>query len=467
MIALLLAVQAVTVSSQIDSVMVYPYQVLVVRSATVTVPGSGELAFPGLPGGLDDNSVRIRARGLRIGEVQVRRGYLAEPTPEVRRLEARLKELEDQLKGLDDEAAVLKAKEDFLNSVRLGSPEIIARELQQGRVAPESWRGALSFIGDELVRVKARAVKLAREKDELGRKVEAARQEYTDAKAAIENRKEVGFDYAAEPGTYPVQLSYVIHGAAAWTPYYELRARPDVGQVEVSYFAKLTQRTGENWSGVRVVLSTMRPTAGDVAPEPRPWYLSLFEPMQTRRRVMAEAAPMMAPGGYDGVMMEKAEVGDQIQPVETGISLQYAIPGRVSLASGEPAKKLSLHQVSLPAEFEYYALPKAREQAFLTGQIANASAFVFLAGSGNTYVGEEYTGSTDVPAVAPQESVQVTFGVDERVKVKRELVKSFKSKGGLFSKTEKASFVYKTTVENYLSKSVTVRVVEQVPVSQQ
>ncbi len=318
----------------------------------------------------------------------------------------------------------------------------------------------------ELVKVKARAVKLAREKDELAKKVEAARQEYNDAKAAIENRKEVRFDYSAEPGTYPVQLSYVVHNAAAWTPYYELRARPDEGKVEVSYFAKLTQRTGENWSGVKVVLSTMRPAAGDVAPEPRPWYLSLFEPMPTRRRPMAEAAPMMAPGGYEGIMMEKAAV-DEVQPVETGISLQYAIPGRVSLGSGEPAKKLSLHRAELPAEFEYYALPKVREQAFLTGQMANTSAFVFLAGSGNTYVGDEFTGSTFVPAVAPQESVQLSFGVDERVKVRRELIKSFKSKGGLFSKTEKASFHYRTTVENYLSKSVTVRVVEQIPVSQQ
>jgi uncharacterized protein (TIGR02231 family) len=237
MIALLLAVQAMAVSSQVDSVVVYPYQVLVVRRATVGVTGAGEMVFAGLPGALDDNSVRIQAPGLRIGEVQVKRGYAAEPTPEVRRLEVRLKELEDQLKGLDDEAAVLKAKEEFLNSVKLGSPEIIARELQQGRVAPESWRGALTFVGDELVKLKARAVRLAREKEELGKKVEAARQEYTDAKAAVENRKEVRFDYAAEAGTYGIRLSYVVHDAAAWTPYYELRARPDADKVEVSYFA--------------------------------------------------------------------------------------------------------------------------------------------------------------------------------------------------------------------------------------
>jgi uncharacterized protein (TIGR02231 family) len=204
---------------------------------------------------------------------------------------------------------------------------------------------------------------------------------------------------------------------------------------------------------------------GAVAPEPRPWYLSLLEPVHSRRGMMKEAAPMMAPGGYGGVM--ELDAVAEVQPVETGISLQYVIPGRVSLKSGEPAKKLSLHQVALPAEFEYYALPKVREQAFLTGRLINSSGFVFLAGSGNTYVGDEYTGSTVVPAVAPQESTLLSFGVDERVKVKRELVKSFKSKGGLFSKTEKASFAYRTAVESYLPRPVAVKVVEQVPVSQQ
>src|SRR5512141_1854406 len=122
MFVILLLLQAMTVSSPVDSVVVYPHQVLVVRNASVTVTGSGELVFPNLPGALDDNSVRIKAPGIRVGEVQVRRGYLAEPTPEVKRLQIRMQELEDQFKGLDDEDAVLKAKEEFLNSVKLGAP---------------------------------------------------------------------------------------------------------------------------------------------------------------------------------------------------------------------------------------------------------------------------------------------------------------------------------------------------------
>jgi uncharacterized protein (TIGR02231 family) len=472
----LLLLQAMTVSSQVDSVVVYPRQVLVVRTASVTVSGpgarsydaSGMLVFPGLPGALNDNSVRIKAPGIRVGEVQVRRGYLAEPTPEVKRLLARMQDVEDQLKGLDDEGAVLKAKEEFLNSVKLGAPEIISKELQQGKVATESWRGALTFVGDELMKVKTRQVKLAREKEEMQKRVQAARQEYNDAKAAIENRKEVGFNFSAEAGTYQVELTYMIANAANWVPYYELRANPGASKVDVAYFAKLAQRTGEDWQNVRVVLSTTTPVLGVTPPEPNPWYLSLLEAMRgdyKKRMVMpAPGAAKAGAGFHDGAMAEEPE---EIQPVETGISLQYAIPGRVSLMSGEQAKKLGLKQVALPAEFEYYTLPRSGQQAYLTGKLANTSDFVLLAGDGNTYVGDEYTGSTWLPNIAPQESTLLSFGIDERVKVKRELVKSFKSKGGLFSKTEKQSFVYRTTVDNYTSKPIVIKVVEQVPVSKQ
>lgn len=469
MIPIFLILTALTVTAPVDSVVVYPRQVLVVRTATVAVTGSGELSFPGLPGALLDNTVRVRAPGLRIGEVQVRRGYLAEPTPEVRRLELRLQQVEDALKGLDNEAAVLAAKEQFLNSIKLGTPELIAKDLAQGKVAPESWRGALNFMADELARVNARAVTLARERAEQQRLVEAARQEYESARAAVENRKEVKLDYAAGTGSHEVQLSYVVPHAASWSPYYELRADPAGGKVDLSYYAKLEQRTGEDWSRVRVVLSTTTPVTGISAPAATPWYVSLYEAVtrgRTGTQKMARdvmAAPSVATGRMEAMIDEMEEA----QPVETGISLVYVIPGRVSLASGEAAKKLGLANASLGAEFEYYVLPRLREQAFLTGRIENSSGFVLLPGQANTYVGGEYTGSTWLGTIAPQETTLLSFGTDERVKVKRELVKSFKSKAGMFGKTERMNYVYRTTVENFNPKPVSIKLIEQVPVSQQ
>lgn len=462
MTALLVAL-LLSASSKVDSVVVYPNQVQVVRTARVTVTGAGRLVFDGLPGALDDNTVRVRAEGMRLGEVQVARGYLAEPTPAVRQLKEQVERLEQRLKSLANETAILKAQEEFLGSIRLGAPELISKELQQGRVSSEAWRSALSFMAAELGKVKARQLALEPEQQQLEEELKAAQAEYSAARAVVENRKELRFEYSAPAGSYDLRIAYVIPGSAGWTPWYELRARPDRGAVELGYFARLAQRTGEDWDRVKVVLSTTRPVAGQAAPEPRPWQLSLQEEQDFRRMKV-----MPAPGMIPEAAMEQAmDEGLAVAPVETGISLQYAIPGRVSLKSGEPATKLALTQASLPAGFSYYTLPRLRDQVYLRGEMVNTTGFMFLPGEAGTYVGDEFTGSTWLAAVADRESTEVSFGVDERVKVSRELVTSFKSKGGLFSRTEKARLHYRLTVRNHHPRPAGIEILEQVPVSRQ
>lgn len=106
MLCLVLTLLTTQVESRVDSVVVYQKQVVVVRSAQATVNGPGELVFKGLPGGLDDNSVRIKAPGLRIGEVQVAKGYVDVPTPGVDRLRERVESLERELRELANESDV-------------------------------------------------------------------------------------------------------------------------------------------------------------------------------------------------------------------------------------------------------------------------------------------------------------------------------------------------------------------------
>jgi len=467
MVPLLLVFVSLTVDSKVDSVVVYPDQVLVVRTASVSVSGPGQLVFPGLPGALHDNTVRVKAPGIEIGEVQVVQGYLDEPTPAVRRFKQRVEELEDDLRALADEDAVLVVEEEFLKSIKLGAPELISKELQQGKVSIQSWQGALSFMARELTRVKTRKVKLDRERKAVEELLQAARQEHSDARAAIENRKEVRLDFQAGAGTYWVRMSYVIGYGASWTPYYELRARPDQGDVGLAYFARLEQRTGEDWTRVKVVLSTSRPMMGVSAPTPIPWTVSLVDEYAWARE-SAQSEAMSSAGFVGGSEKKSYDVDETaVAVVETGISLQYVIPGRVSLESGETAKKLALTEQSLPTEFGYYTLPRVRPQAFLTGRLVNATEFVLLAGNGNTYVGDEFTGSTYLQAVAPGETTEVSFGVDERVRVSRELVKTFRSKSGFFSKSENDRLVFQTVVENYHPKPIEIEIVEQVPVSTQ
>jgi len=273
---------------------------------------------------------------------------------------------------------------------------------------------------------------------------------------------------AEQSASYEISLSYRVPYSVSWTPYYELRAMPSDQKADLSYYSRLSQRTNEDWNDVKVILSTAQPSSGGVAPEPQAWYLDIWQP--TFDGGGKAARPMAAPSAGEFMMeektMDRVETMAPPPPIETGISLQYVIPGRVSLKSGEDAKKLFLYETKLPAEFSYYCYPRIQEIAYLRGRFQNATDYVFLAGQGNTYVGDEFTGKTYLPNIAPSESATLSFGVDDRVKIKRELVKTFTSKTGLLGNRTRVDFVYKTTVENYHSKSDSMTLVEQIPVSQ-
>ncbi|MCI0472772.1 MAG: mucoidy inhibitor MuiA family protein, partial [Ignavibacteria bacterium] len=268
---LLAAISSVNVQSKIDSVIVYSDRAVVVRKATVTLSGNEMIIFTELSGMLDDNTVRIKSDGIKIGEVQVRRGYIDKPMGRVKELKDSIKIYENKEQKLNNEIKVLEAKESFLNSVKLGSPELISKELQTGKIAPDAWRQALSFVADELTEIKMRQIEISQQKENNKTKLDALRKELSDIQAIIENRKEITVETEAKtPGIFAIELSYVIPYAVSWQPYYELRAEPSSGNVEIDYFAKISQRTAEDWDRVKVVLSTAAPALSGNAPEPYP-----------------------------------------------------------------------------------------------------------------------------------------------------------------------------------------------------
>ncbi len=141
------------------------------------------------------------------------------------------------------------------------------------------------------------------------------------------------------------------------------------------------------------------------------------------------------------------------------------MPGRITLKSGEDAKKFFLHEEKMPADFSYYVYPRVRTASYLRAKVQNSSDFVYLGGKANTYVGDEFTGKTSLANVAPGESANPSFGVDDRMKVHHQRTRLFTSRTGLFSKRTRVDFEFKTTIENYHTKPVTMTLVEQIPTS--
>ncbi len=455
---------AIQADSKVSSVIIYNDRALVTRTAKVTVEKESDLVFAGLPGGLDDQSVRVKAKGLTIGEIQIRTGYEKQPHPRVKEIQDRIKALEIDDRKLADEYAITKEKEKFLSSIATSSATLITKEINSAQVSPQSWREGLKFIVEELTRSRTRVAEIERERTELKEKISAANQELNDIRADVEQRKAITFDVQPEKAQgYEIELSYVIYGASWWT-YYELRGHPVEKQLEISYFGKVSQRTGEDWDDTKLILSTGMPALGGVAPEPSPWYISLYRARPQGVAYAADECRSVAQAPKAKREMTEEEAPPEPVPVEAGIAILYPLPGKYTIKSGDQERKILIKKMPFEAEFAYSTLPRISQLAYLTGKIKNATDFLLLAGEGNTYVGDDFTGRVYVPTVVPDDFLTASLGVDERVKVKRELKKMKVDKGGIFGSKTKHEMAYENSIENFHSKELTCKIVDQVPV---
>lgn len=454
-----------TVGSRITAVTVYPDRALITRVATLELAAETEVTLPDLSGFLDEQSVKIRGEGLVIGDVKVKRGYIEKPSPKVQELEKKIREIEEKIKKRDDEKAVIKAKEEFLNSIKLTTPEIIGKELREGKISPLTWREAINFLSSEYTKLKTRALEIEKEKEELNKELTALRKELADIRALVENRKEISF--RATPrreGKVELVIEYLIPQEVFWSPGYEIYADMEKKSASLSFYARVWQRTGEDWDGVSMTISTARPLQFVSLPEPYPWYVDLMEvypkAMDIQPYLMEEEVDKAA-------MAEIKAEPEAARRVETGISLHYSLPKRVTLKSGEPEKRFLVSQVRVPAEYEFYSFPKSIERVFMRGKVFNNTEEVFLAGEANTYIGSEYTGRLAIPDFTPGETLEINFGTDERVGVKRELVRMFTARaGGLFGRRERKEFLYRITLENHRPADIKFSLLEQYPISQ-
>ncbi len=452
------------IKSKIDSVIVYSDRVLVTRVVDAEIHGSQDIVIDDLPGAIDDQSVRIRSKDLRVGEVMVKQGYVKEVSPKIKSIENKIKKLLIEDRALIDENAVLQDKQKFLASISVNIPETISKELFSGKVAPTAWRQGLQFMSLEMSKAKKRVAEIERERLDLKEELDALKKQLNDIRSIAENRKTIIFDaHASGTKRYRVEVAYVIYGAG-WHTYYEARGRFDSSKIELGYFGKVNQRTGEDWDDVRLSLSTSAPVLGGALVEPSPWYIDIYE--MEKERMAPRAAKLEAAAPAESAADMENQFEEYAQPVDTGIAITYPLPGRYIIKSGEPERKIKITEQRFDADFEYHIVPRYGELAYSKGEFKNTSNYLFIAGNANTYVGDDLTGSVYFETVAPDEKGKISFGVDERVKVERKLKKYHVSKGGLVKKVTKYEYCYENTIKNFHRREIKCIIIDQVPLSQ-
>jgi hypothetical protein len=274
------------VSSTLDAVQVYRRGATITRRASLTseqlaagVPESVEIV--GLPLALLDPTVRVRvtvvepststvtAAGARIG-IAVRAAGTPPQAPaqkEVLELEATIRDHEETLLLLDNELALLQS-----------IPVPDRPDSEPGRAptpAPLHMRLALEGFTDEAAQRRrserrAKAEDIRRLREELAQKLERIRAASSSAEVRQDElSKSVVVPLRLEgerPTRVVVELTYVVPGAR-WAPAYQVKLARDGSKATIQLRAHIAQRSGEDWNGVALKLSTASPLSFTELPE--------------------------------------------------------------------------------------------------------------------------------------------------------------------------------------------------------
>lgn len=464
-------------ASKIGSVTVFADRAQVTRSAQLSLmPGTNLVSFDSLPLLMDEDSLRAEGKGTgraRIAGITVKNVFLEQiQEKRVRELEEEIAAVNRKMESIDARRRALVAQKAFIDSIRVGWGERISKELSTGKPSTAELGEAVKFVGEGIGRVEEQLYDAEAAKKPLMSRLAALKKELEQARG--DRKKEVRSVVVAIEAdrkmTFSLDLSYLV-SQARWEPSYDVRLAADGKDAELVYRAQVWQKTGEDWPGVKLSLSTASPQVGGAPPELTPWHISLYEPPRPYPvHALGARAPSPAPmDTMEKQTFEAAPAADQMEQAlpesalvaegQTSILFNIREPVHVPADGTRSGSVIAMEKVPVTAEF--VTVPKLSPRVYLRSEVTNQTIYPLLAGQVNVFNDTVFTGKTYLKTVSSGEKFDLYFGADDQLKVKREVAK-IRKKAGLIGSN---SVSYRITVEleNFKKHAVTVSLLDQLP----
>jgi hypothetical protein len=296
---LAVSVCAAPAAAKVEKVLVYSTQARVFHSATVTLGGGGKaMPLVDLPGAARHDTVRVISKTADVVRVEVvqTRGRL--PRQEkTAQLVKRIEKVLDRQRDLGAEREVLQGELSFLSSLSLRrEPRATRAPAQEGMFA-DTWRGILGWMDGRSSQVRARLRALSKERLAQNKALHKLQVEADalDLDAVNQPVFQVVATLKGRAGRHKLTVSYLADGVR-WVPSYDLRYDGARRVVAATYYALVSQTTGEDWDKARLRFSTAMPTQLLAIPELPTWTLGRKRDfMPTPRRQDRSAQPPWIP----------------------------------------------------------------------------------------------------------------------------------------------------------------------------
>ncbi len=147
-----------------------------------------------------------------------------------------------------------------------------------------------------------------------------------------------------------------------------------------------------------------------------------------------------------------------------GAHFTWSTEGLVSAPSGSSSTRVPLSKMSSQAALFYETTPAIEESAYVKAKLTAISDLPLLGGPAKIFWGGHFRADAQLDTIFSGEAVELPFGVDEQVKIKRELL-SEQRKEGMLQQEEITDYKSRIEIVNHKSHSITIRVIEQLPIS--
>jgi uncharacterized protein (TIGR02231 family) len=471
--------QEISVDSKINHVYIYPNSAMLTREAVLELDkGLYRIVFDDILEQFDENSIKAELENtsnelVKIKGVSVETVYVEEePSIRIKQLQDEIAELEKKIRIITIQKNSLQDKKEFLNSiVYLFQEQKTTEDTIIAIPSTDQLEEIYTFL-DEKLRVNYEQLlnqdfQIESFKDRIALLQKRLQQISNEQR---ETKKVIALDLEVYQNTnVRILVSYLLNKGINWHPIYDLKTDLKNDIIAIVNYALIGQSTGMDWENVHISLSTARPTVSGQLPPIDPWFL---RPYQVDENIQKSVGmPMLARGELDAVFEDSiTEEEDQLIPVEyKGTSVTYKIPQKVSIPSGTSREKVLISEDELSGQFNYRAYPRKSPFVYFNVYVENNLAIPLLPGEMNIFIEGGFTGNTSIGYIPPGNNFDISLGIAENLKVKRELVKKFRDEtliATIPSSKIATKYEYKITIENYQDMQSLCHIFESIPVSE-
>jgi len=435
---------------RITKVMLYPGSATVERAAPVTA-GQARVELVGLPANFDARTLRVEADpGIRIGEIAVR------DVARQNAMSPRESELEAKIQALKDRQAEL--------DVQVKTAELVRNFLANMNTVPEPEKGRPPAIDPKAIAVVLESLRkggadaygtiqrVAVQKRALDKQIAALERDLARVKGSARDSRTLAISVAASSAG-SVRASYQVPNAG-WRPAYRASLDSAGSRVELERTATVTQRTGEDWSGVSLKLATGQPRAATIV-DPATWELVILSPQANELRDATAASGLVAQARRRASPARAPQV---ITEFNTEYATEFDVSGKVDIAADGRQVNVSLTKQWVKVKQKVRVVPRRDPAGMVTAE-ADRPDGVWLPGDVQLYRDGAYIGSTHWQAQA-KDKLMLPFGRDDRMVVTVNRIKNRTGKAGIVGQRNERQIADQYTVTSRHKTAVDLLVLE-------